>query len=247
MLGTNKVSIARLASDPVAGWRLESGSVAISDSTFEKVDFVAQSLAVMVKVSRELLADSINVNGALETALAQALALEVDRVCLFGTGVAPQPRGITLASGIQSVSVGGANGGQLTNYAPLIQGLQKLSEANAEPATALVMAPRTKFGLAGLIDTSNQPLNAPAIVAAVPQLDTNAVPVNMTKGTATNATKIILGDFSQMMLGVRQELQLEIDRSRFIDTLDVAFVAHLRFDVQFAHNEAFCVIDGIIP
>lgn len=166
---------------------------------------------------------------------------------MFGTGVDPQPKGITLAAGIQTVSVGGANGGQLTNYAPLIQGLQKLSEANAEPATALVMAPRTKFGLAGLLDTTNQPLNAPAIVAAVPQLDTNAVPINMTKGSATNATKVILGDFSQMMLGVRQELVLEVLREKFADTLEVAFLAHLRFDVQFAHTESFCVIDGIIP
>jgi HK97 family phage major capsid protein len=201
----------------------------------------------MVRVSRELLADSINVEAALEDALARSLALEVDRVCLFGTGVDPQPKGITLASGIQSLSVGGANGGQLANYAPILQGLQKLSEANADAATAIIMAPRTKFGLAGLLDTTNQPLNVPAIVTKVPQLDTTAVPVNMAKGTATNATKIILGDFSQMMFGVRQELELEIDRSRYIDTLEVAFIAHLRFDVQFAHNEAFCVIDGIIP
>jgi HK97 family phage major capsid protein len=143
--------------------------------------------------------------------------------------------------------VGGANGSQLTNYAPILQGLQKLSEANTDAATAIIMAPRTKFGLAGLLDTTNQPLNVPAIVTKVPQLDTTAVPVNMAKGTATNATKIILGDFSQMMLGVRQELVIEIDRSLHLDTLEVAFVAHLRFDVQFAHNEAFCVIDGIIP
>lgn len=247
LLDSNKVSIARLATDPVAAWRAELGNVATSDPTFEQVQFVAKSLAVTVRVSRELLADSINVEAALEDALARSLALEVDRVCLFGTGVDPQPKGITLAAGIQTVSVGGANGGQLTNYAPVLQGLQKLSEANADATTAIVMAPRTKYALAGLLDTTNQPLNAPAIVAKVPQLDTIAVPVNMTKGTANNATKIIMGDFSQMMLGVRQELEIEISREKFIDTLEVAFVAHLRFDVQFAHNEAFCVIDGIIP
>lgn len=70
LLGSNKVSIARLASDPVAAWRLELGNVATSDATFEKVDFSAKSLAVMVRISRELLADSVNVDPALENALA---------------------------------------------------------------------------------------------------------------------------------------------------------------------------------
>lgn len=247
LLDSNKVSIARLATDPSAGWRLELGGVATSDPTFEQVNFTARSLAVLVRLSLELIEDSLNVETILMNALAQSLALEVDRICLFGTGTAPEPKGITLVSGIQSVAVGAANGGQLTNYTPIISAMQKLAEANAEPPTALVMAPRTRFGLAGLLDTTNQPLNAPAIVAAVPQLHTTAVPVNMTKGTATNATKIILGDFSQMLLGVRQELRIETLKERFSDTLEVGFLAHLRLDVQFAHPESFAVIDGIIP
>ena len=247
LLDSNVTSIARLAGDPTASWRLELGSVGTGDPTFEQVIFTAHSLGCLVRMSREMLADSINAQQMLEHALAQAIALEVDRACLFGTGVAPQPKGITLVPGIQTVSVGGANGGQMSNYAAILSSMQKLSEANAAPPTALVMAPRTKFGLAGLLDTTNQPLNAPAIIAKVPQLDTNSVPVNMTKGTAVNATKIIAGDFTQAMLGVRQSLMIEVAREKYLDTLEVAFVAHVRFDVQFAHPESFVIIDGIIP
>lgn len=246
LLQSNKTSIAKLLTDPQAGWRLELGNVAESEPTFEKVEFIAKSLAVMVKISRELLADSLNIEQALMDALTQSLSLEVDRVCLFGTGTNPEPRGIANTSGILTHSLG-TNGGQLTNYAAIITALQKLSEANAEVPTALIMAPRTKFGLAGLTDTTGQPLNAPSVVASIPQLDSTSIPVNMVKGTATNATKLITGDFTQLLLGVRESLQIELLKERFAETMELAFLASLRVDVAVAHAESFCVVDGIIP
>ena len=63
-LTTEHTHIARLASDPQAAWRLELGTVAESDPTFDRVAFQARSLAVLVKVSRELLEDSENVQAS---------------------------------------------------------------------------------------------------------------------------------------------------------------------------------------
>lgn len=79
-LGTEKTSIARIASDPTAGWRAELGAVAQSEPTFDKVEFQARSLAVKLPVSAEVLADSLNIEAAPRTALAGAFAVEVDRV-----------------------------------------------------------------------------------------------------------------------------------------------------------------------
>lgn len=247
LLSSNKVNIARLATDPTVAWRLELGNVVESDATFDQVQFVAKSLACTIRLSKEVLADSININEALEHALANALALEVDRACLFGTGTDPQPRGIANVAGIPTVSVGAANGAAITNYAPILAAMQKLSEANSDPATGIVMAPRTLFTLAGLADSTGQPLKAPAVVAKIPMLDTNSVPINLTKGTSTNATKVIVGDFSQMMLGVRQSLEIKVLDEKYADTMEIGFRADLRFDVQFAHTASFCIIDGIIP
>ena len=247
LLSTNKVNIARLATDPTVAWRLELGNVVESDATFDQVQFVAKSLACTIRLSKEVLADSININEALEHALANALALEVDRACLFGTGTDPQPRGIANVAGIPTVSVGAADGAAITNYAPILAAMQKLSEANSDPATGIVMAPRTKFTLAGLADTTGQPLNAPAVIAKIPMLDTTSVPIDLTKGTSTNATKVIVGDFSQMLLGVRQSLEIKVIDQLYAKTMEIGFQADLRFDVQFAQSKSFCIIDGIIP
>ena len=68
-LTSDKNTIARTASDPVAGWRDENEGVDESAPTFEGVVMEPKSLAVLVKVSRELIEDSLNIEQALEASL----------------------------------------------------------------------------------------------------------------------------------------------------------------------------------
>jgi HK97 family phage major capsid protein len=105
-LATEKTMITKIASDPTVAWRLENAAIAESEPTFAGIQFQARSLAVLVKVSRELLEDSLNIGEALNMALAGAIGAELDRVCLMGTGVAPQPTGILNTAGINTVSMG---------------------------------------------------------------------------------------------------------------------------------------------
>lgn len=245
-LDTEKTSIARLASDPAASWRLENAAVGESDPTFESVSFTARSLAVLVKISRELLDDSINVEEALMNAFAGALAVETDRVALFGTGTAPEPRGLFNTTGVGSVSMG-VNGAQLTNYAKVLDSMLELQNASANDPTALVMAPRTWRTLAGLTDTTGQPLTAPPAVSAIPQLVSTQVPVNQTQGTAVNASPILTGDFTQLLLGVRQQLRVDVLKETFASNLQFGFLAHLRLDIAVAQPGAFAKLIGIIP
>lgn len=245
-LETLKTSIARLATDPAASWRAENGAVGESDPTFEKVEFVARSLAVLVKVSRELLEDSVNLDQALMQAFAGAMAVELDRVALFGSGTAPEPRGIFNTTGVGSVSLG-ANGAALANYDPLIDLLQALQDANAPAPTAAVMAPRTSTTLAKLKDTTNQPLRKPEALAALPFLVTKQVPINQTQGTAIDASCVLSGDFTQVMIGVRAALRIELLRELYAANHQYAFVAHLRADVQLAQPPALAKLIGIIP
>lgn len=245
-LETQQTTIARLASDPQAAWRLENAAVAQGDPTFEAVTFEAHSLAVLVKVSRELLEDSVNLDAALLNAFAGAMAVKTDQAALFGTGTAPEPRGVFNTSGINEVSMG-ANGDQLDNWGKVLDTLLELKLDNAADPSAMVMAPRTWRTIEGFTDTTGQPLRAPVSIERIPRLSTTLVPVDQTHGTANNASPIIVGDFSQMMLGVRSGLRVEVLRERFADNLQYAFLAHLRFDVQLAQPKAFAALKGIIP
>src|SRR3569623_113518 len=160
MLDTDQTTIARLASDPVAGWRLENAAIAESDPTFEALTFTARSLAVLVKISRELLEDSINLEDALMNAFSASMAISLDRVALFGTGTAPEPRGVSNASSIGSLSMG-TNGAALANYDKLLDLQQTLQDANAADITGLIMAQRTSTPFAKMKDSTGQPMRIP--------------------------------------------------------------------------------------
>lgn len=246
-LDTQQTTIARLVSDPAAGWRAENAAIAESDPTFDAVTFTARSLAVLVKISRELLDDSANIEQALMAAFAGSLAGELDRVSLFGSGTAPEPRGIFNTTNVNSVSMG-TNGAQITNYSKLLDCLYENELDNAEPPTAMAMHPRSWRTIQGLADTTNQPLQPPPALAGLPQLVTTSVPITQIQGTSSAVcSTIIVGDYTQLLIGMRQELRIEVLRERYAENHQYAFVAHLRADIALAHPESFCKLIGILP
>jgi HK97 family phage major capsid protein len=169
-LETQKTSIARLATDPTVAWRLENAAVGGADPTFEKITFTAQSLACLIKLSREVMEDSLNIDAALQSALVNAMALEIDRVALFGSGTPPEPLGVyNLGTGLNSVSMG-TNGAQITNYDNLVSSVYELELDNNDTPSAFIMHPRTSKTLRTLKDTTNQPLVPPPDIADVPRL-----------------------------------------------------------------------------
>ncbi|XOV81656.1 MAG: phage major capsid protein [bacterium] len=238
--------VARLSSDPSFSWRAENATVGESEPTFGSLTFTPRSTACLFKASRELLQDAANIDQMLEQALSQAAAQEIDRIALFGSGVSNEPTGLINTVGINSVSMG-TDGAAITNYVKILEALQALEDSEAPEPTAMIMAPRTKFALAGLTATDNQPLIAPAVVSGIPQRSTSKVPVDDTQGTATDASRVIMGDFTKLYVGMRQSLRVEILQERYADSLQVGFLAHMRLDIQLIHPSAFCELVGITP
>ena len=78
-------------------------------------------------------------------------------------------------------------------------------------------------------------------------LDTKQIPINRTKGTAANASDIFVGDWSQLLIGMRTQLQITMLTERYADTGEIGLVAWLRADVATAHDGAFAIIEGVTP
>lgn len=224
--------IAKLASDPVPAWRSENAAIAESDPTFASVTLTPRSLAVMVKVSRELLQDSLNLERELPRIMAVAMAKEWDRVALLGSGTAPEPEGVANATGIGTDALSGA----LTTYAPFNTARTAIKTANANP-TAFILHPRDEGTMAGLTASDGQPLMAPAKVSEIPWLTTTAIPTD--GGGGSDESTIFCGDFRHMMLGMRSQIQIEVIREAFAANHQYAFIAHFRGDVALQHPAAF--------
>jgi hypothetical protein len=77
--------------------------------------------------------------------------------------------------------------------------------------------------------------------------DVNA-PVTQTRGTSTNASSMIVGDFSKLIVAIRSPMRIEVLREPTTAVnLEYGFLAWLRIDVAATNSKAFAKVTGIIP
>ncbi|MEF9965741.1 MAG: phage major capsid protein [Comamonas sp.] len=243
--GVKSVTSAVVNAIPQAAWRVESGALAQSEPTFRGVTAVPQSLAFMFKVSRELLADAPNMEAALRIAIGQAFAKELDRVGLRGSGTAPEPRGLLNTAGVQVVDFGGANGASLASYAPILQGMGAVMNADGPMPNAVIGAPRSVISLAGLVDTTGQPIRKPELLQSLPILHTSQVPVDLTVGTGKDCSELYVGDFRGMYFLMRENVSIQLLREAFASTGEIGFACHVRADVVIPYPQTFAVVKGV--
>lgn len=238
------LAIARLATDPTMAWRLENAEINASDPTFERVLLEAKSLAGLVKVSRELLEDSVNIAAILENAFVQAAALEFDRACLYGDPGNDEPTGVVKVSGVNTITNLSPDGGTV-DPDKLVDAVFAGPENNAPSPTAMIYHPRTGKTMAKLKDGQGLPLRYPEEVASVPKLMTTSIPITETVGASTDCSSVITGYFPHMLVGLRSALRIEVLKERYGEFMQYGFVAHMRGDVQLAQKKSFTWLKGI--
>ena len=247
---TATLKLARVTQDVTAGWYSEAGAITVSDAAFDSVTFTARKLAALVVVNNELLDDAQNIDTVIQDSIAAALALELDRVVLRGSGSAPQPQGLRSASGINTT----ASVGTPANYDKFLTAIFEVVKDNYRPNAAIYSA-RTAETLAKLktgISGDNTPLAVPREFAELNKLVSNQIPDNL--GGGTNESIAFIGQFDQVAVGIRQSLQVEVSREGAYDDSGVksAFQkdqtlirATLRADVQILQPKAICEMTGI--
>lgn len=246
-MDSQTLKMARQTTDIAGAWRAENAAITESDPVFDQVTLTAKTWAVYFKVSRELLEDGQNTDAAIRAILAGAAAVGLDQAVLVGSGASNQPLGIRGQSGIQAVSMG-TNGAALTNWTQPLNAVQALETANAGVVSAMVMAPRTARGIYGFVDSTGQPLMPPPRIANVPLLVSTSVPINEVQGSSgAVASSIFMGDFAEVMIGLRTDLQIQVLQERFAEIGQIGFIAWMRADVALARPGAIARIAGIIP
>lgn len=235
---------AALTADPTASWHTEAADITATDPTFAARTLTAQTVAVRCTASVEATQDSPNFGDQLADAMAAAIAVEIDRVGLVGSGTPPEPRGILNVSGINTV----ASGGTLTSYAKVLEAVQELLEANValDVATKFaIMSPRTlgRFeNLATGIASDLTQLPRPRSLEATQFLVTTAVPNNL----STDKLVLFMGDFRDLVLGVRTDTTIEaLKLQTYASNLVVEFIAYSRVDFLAVRPASFVTLTGI--
>lgn len=243
---SDTLNLARITGDPTATWKAENAQGSFSDMSLGRLSLHARTLMVLVKSSVELLEDASSLS--VENSIAAALALELDRAALYGLGAANEPLGLRNWEGINTYEMG-VNGAVPANYDWAAYAVEYVRNSNYEPAS-IILNPRTlgtlsrlKTGIAG----DNTPLAAPQVWLDLKKYPAKQVPTNLAQGNTSDNSDAFIGDFSQMMVGMRTSVRLEVSREAgdsFRD-LQVIFRAYLRADVAVAQPGAFCLVKGI--
>jgi HK97 family phage major capsid protein len=246
--GAKTYTMAAVNTLPTAAWRAENGSVAESDPAFRAVVATPRSLSFYFRVSRELIADAVNLERVLPEIVGQAFAVAADRAGLIGSGTPPEPRGIRNIAGISAVT-NGANGASLatTRFANLMSATQALLNANGGLPTAAIMAPRTLVGFGSLADTTNQPLQRPDLLRNVEMVTTSQLPVNLTVGTSTDCSEIFVGNFARTAFVMRESFSIQRLNELFAANGQVGFMCHTRMDFVAEYPSTLALVTGVRP
>ncbi|RBY92953.1 phage major capsid protein [Blastococcus sp. TF02A-30] len=243
-MANRQLDVARWVKDPEPQWRGETEAIAEDDATMDKVTLEARSLAVVTKITRELVEDT-NIEAELRRALALSFALKIDHAALYGAGD-DEPTGLVNTTGVVTTDVA-ANGGP-PSWDVLVDSVGRVRDVNESP-TAQIMADRTARSLAKLrAEPDGAYLPAPQYLDGVRRLTTSQVPVNLATGTSVDTSDVITGDFSQLLIGVRTALTMSVLQERYmVEEGSFGLVGWYRGDVAVARPKAFDIVRGVRP
>lgn len=242
------VSVPRLTGASAPAWRNEAAAIATGDLTVDAVTLTAHSLAFRVTVSRELLADSRpEALGMITYDLAAQVGLQWDLAALRGSGSAPEPEGLLNNGDVTVTEAGSGNGETIANLTHdfLLDMQAAIRGENFEP-NAYLAAPRTFASLAKLKDaTTGQYIVPPRALDALRPYPTNQVPINLTVGSNSDCSEVYMGQFDQLLLGVREEPMVMALEELSAATGQADIIIHFRGDIAVAQPAAFYVETGV--
>ena len=195
------LTVPRQTGDPSAGWRPELGQIKRTSASFEPVILKACSMGALITLSSELLEDAVGLDAFLNRTLSAVMAEGIDQAALSGKGeVDPEseeriePVGVLNTNNVQEILLNA----ELKEYKPFSSAITKVRQVNGEPS-GLMMAP-VNFGILDALTASDgQPLMPPPSWSQVSHYDTN----QLDEQTA------IIGDWSQLAIGIRHNVRLE--------------------------------------
>lgn len=244
------IAIPRATGGATAYWVAESGAPTESQAAFDQVAMSPKTVGAFSDISRKLLLQSsIAIEQFVQNDLATALALAIQNAAIKGGG-SNEPSGILSTSGIGSVA-GGTNGAAPT-WANIIDLETAVAAVNAAVGTlGYLTNAKVRGKLKGtekftgssgtpVWGDGNTPLNGYA--AGV----TNAVASNGTKGTGTNLSTIIFGNFADLLIGLWGGLDVTVDPYTNSTSGTVRVVTLQDVDVAVRHPESFAAMTDAI-
>ena len=238
--GDRKIPV--VASKGTADWVDEEGTYQLSDDTFSQVVLGAYKLATMIKVSEELLSDSVfDIEGYVSEQFGKRIGDKEEDAFLTGNGVS-KPIGILHTTGGAEVGVTTAGVAAITGD-ELIDLVYSL-RAPYRKSAVFVLNDTTVKLLRKLKDGDGQYLWRPGITENAPDtiLGHRIVTSEFMPGVSAGNKSIAFGDFSYYWIADRQGRTFKRLNELYATTGQIGFLASQRLDGKLILPEAIKVL-----
>lgn len=254
---TDNIDIPRETGAATAYWISSEGDTASETQIpFETFGLRPRDLFGLVQVTRRMMQQVEASENLVRTRLLRTLNTELDRVCLHGSGINGEPRGIANTPGINAVPIA-TNGGPLT-WANIIRHEELISSFNADVSS---MAYLTNSAVRGLLKRTlmnpagtdaqwiwqNGSVYGSSMVNGYRAEVSNNVTRLGTKGTGTNLSAMFFGDWENLFIG--EWGILEILPNPFgaaFRSGGMEFLAKVTCDIAVARPQAFSYSSDIV-
>ena len=238
--GDRKIPV--VASKGTASWIDEEGAYPESDDSFGQVSIGAYKLGTMIKVSEELLNDSVfDLQSYISREFARRIGAKEEESFFTGDGKG-KPLGVLAATGGAETGVTAASATAVT--ADELIDLYYSLKSPYRKKSVWVLNDSTIKSIRKLKDTNGQYLWQPSLVAGTPDTILGR-PVKTSAympAIAAGARSIAFGDFSYYWIADRQGRSFKRLNELFAATGQVGFLASQRVDGRLILAEAIKVL-----
>ena len=228
---TGNIDIPKQTGTATFSWVAEGEDSPETEASFGLVQMSPKTITGSVPITRRLrLQSTPDIDTLIRDDLLKGVALAMDLAAINGTGTNNQPRGILNTTGVGAVDMtSGINWGKIVDME---------TEIAADNADVLTMAYLMGAVQRGALKQTEKATNTGKFIWDESNM------VNGYTAACSNqlpGSKIMLGDYSQVLMGLWGVLDLAADTSTLAKSNGVVLRLFQDADVAIRHPESFCV------
>ena len=229
---TSNLRLPRMTQSAVPGWFAENSPIPVSDEQFDDVNLTPHHDGVIGEVTRNVLQQSNpEVEAVFRNDAALRLANDVDRTAIAGTGVAPQPLGITTDPLVPNLPAAAMGYDEIVDLINAVASHNALNGALAFIGDSNVMTAGMKVK-----DLYGRPLGDELLYHGYPTYWTN-----LANFPAAPTDPLVFGNWGDLIIGFWSELDVLVNpfESVAYSKGNVQIRAAMTLDIAKRHPESF--------
>jgi HK97 family phage major capsid protein/HK97 family phage prohead protease len=252
---TNRVRMPKIATGAAAGFVEEAGDVSDQSPTDAGVTLQPRTLGAFATMSRLLMLESVPaIEQIVQDDLLRSIADKIEYYAINGSGSSGQPTGILTDANVNNLDISAGTDVAALTWADITDLVKLVEEDNGvvnaatlgfltNPKVKAKMANTVKVATTDSVMLLNDPWNA---IYGYKAEFTNNVPSDLDPGDGgSDASAMIFGDFSQLMVGLFGAPSIIVDPYSGSKSGDVQISVMQEVDVALRNAISFAKTDEI--